>query len=126
MGNPNDPTVNPNTDPNKSPLPIGGVQPPDQSPQVAPQTVQRQAAPSAAQAPQAGAQPVRRTSTLITNPKPPESDKPVEKVPSAVPQSTIEEMAAGQEALKRNAPNAAALEEVRRRAEAEKNDKSKA
>lgn len=130
MGNPNDPTVNPNTDPNRSPLPIGGVQP-DAAPKVAavPPQVAPQGAPVQPQATQgyqqaAQGQTIRRSSTLITNPKPVD-EKPVERTPE-VPQSTLEEMAAGQAALKRNAPTAAALEAARAKAEADKADKNKA
>lgn len=116
MGNPNDPTVNPNTDPNRSPLPIGGVQP-DAAPKVA--AVPPQVAPQGVPVqPQPAPQTIRRSSTLITNPKPVD-EKPVERMP-AVPQSTLDEMAAGQAALKRNAPTAAALEAARAKAEADK------
>jgi len=60
---------------------------------------------------------IRPRAGVITNPKPPvDPDAPVqeERVEErAVPQSTIDEMEAGRQALKRNQPVAAKLEKAR-------------
>lgn len=59
---------------------------------------------------------------LITNPTPvadPDAPAPAEKLPDSVPQSTIDEMNAGAEALKRNKPVATALEQARKDKDAE-------
>ena len=58
---------------------------------------------------------------LITNPAPiVDPDAPVQedKLPASVPQSTIDEMAAGKKALERNRPVATALESARAAKEA--------
>lgn len=111
MGNPADPqvtrNVDPNTDPKNSPVALGGVVPADTS---------KQAPVTQAEVRQ---QEQRRTSSLIQNPKPPE--KPVEEEAPKVPQRTLDEMAAGQAALERNRPTAAKLEEARNRAAEDKN-----
>jgi hypothetical protein len=71
--------------------------------------------------------PIQRSSTLISNPPPvvdPELEaaraaaNPREKLPDSVPQSTIDEMAAGKKALERNRPVATALENARAAKEA--------
>lgn len=56
-----------------------------------------------------------RSSTLITNPTDPnQPDVPAkDELPDALPQATIDEMAAGKKALERNRPVAQALEEAR-------------
>lgn len=65
-----------------------------------------------------GSQEHQRSSNLIQNPK--REERHVEKPPTELPQSTIDEMAAGQAALKRNAPTAIALDEARAKLEADK------
>lgn len=135
MGNPADPqvtrNVNPNTDPKNSPVALGGVVPADTSKQapVTQAEARQQASPASAHPttisghsqgrPAANQQEQRRTSSLIQNPKPPE--KPVEEEAPKVPQRTLDEMAAGQAALERNRPTAAKLEEARKRADEAKN-----
>lgn len=59
---------------------------------------------------------VQRSSSLISNPaSPTDPDAPVvEEKPAGLPQSTIDEMAAGKQALERNRPVAQALEAARR------------
>jgi hypothetical protein len=64
---------------------------------------------------------------LITNPTPiadPDAPPPAEKRPDSVPQSTIDEMNAGAEALKRNKPVATALEQARKDKDEASSDKA--
>jgi hypothetical protein len=65
-------------------------------------------------APESKVQP-RTGASLITNPAPPvDPDAPAkEELPPSVPQSTLDEMAAGKKALERNKPVATALEKAR-------------
>jgi hypothetical protein len=60
-----------------------------------------------------GTRPIARG--VVTNPSPvADPDAPVkEKVPAGLPQSTVDEMAAGRKALERNQPVARALEDAR-------------
>lgn len=96
-------------------------------PDMADPTTPAPAAPAASPAPTQNAQnpapggassapkAIQRGASTIVNPTPtvdPDA-RPAEKHPDALPQATIDEMAAGKKALERNKPVATALEESR-------------
>ena len=70
---------------------------------------------------------IARGGSLISNPAPtvdPDAPPVPEKLPDSVPQSTIDEMNAGAEALKRNKPVATALEQARKDKDEAASDKA--